>query len=114
MKCDHTNAKFEIVIERWTDAYIRTSEIHDDVNVTHDAPVSIKIGVSCPDCESYRRYNAYSGRYCEKTNQSGLAAVDRWPTWLLNRLIPLRTRNAAVQEACLACGVLPVDHPAWK
>jgi hypothetical protein len=112
-KCDHLNAKYEIVIERWCDAYLQTSEICDNVNVTHDEPVSIKVGVTCPDCEFVSRYNAYSARYCEKTNRLGRAAADRWPTWLLNRLIPLRDRNSSVQEACQACGVLPLKHASW-
>ena len=32
MKCDHANAKFEILIERLTDAYIQISEICDTVS----------------------------------------------------------------------------------
>ncbi len=113
-RCDHSNAKFEIVIERWCDAYIQNSEIYDEVRVTRDAPMIIKVQVLCPDCDFLRRYNAYSAEYCRLTNKLGQVAANRWPTWLLSRLIPLRTRNAAVQEACLACGIPPARHAEWE
>ena len=116
-KCDHFNAQFKIVIERWCDATIQISKIvetfdYDNVNITHNEPVSIKVRVNCPDCEFVNRYNAYSAHYCEQTNSLGLAAGSRWPTWLRNRLIPLRALSPTVQEACLACGVPPIHHPA--
>jgi hypothetical protein len=112
-KCDHSNAKFEIVIERWCDAYLQTSEICDLVSVMRDVPFAIKVQVVCPDCNFRRRYSAYNTTICAEDGRFGGSAADRWPAWLLNRLIPLRTQNAAVQEACLACGVQPSKHASW-
>jgi hypothetical protein len=112
-RCDHANAPFLIVIERWCDAYIQTGEIYDKVHVIRDAPMIIKVQVYCPDCEFSSRYNAYSDEYCHLKNILGRASARRWPTWLLNRLIPLRSQNAVVQEACLACGVPPAKHANW-
>ena len=114
MKCNHTNAKFEIFIERWTDAYIQISEICDTVSVIRDVPFVIKVQVRCPDCDFSSRYNAYNTTIAAEPGRYGGARGASWPVWLRNRLIPLRGQNPAVQEACLACGVLPVDHPAWK
>lgn len=114
MKCDHLNAKFEIVIERWCDAYIQISEICDNVRITRDVPFAIKVQVNCPDCEFTNRYNAYNTTIAAEPGRYGGGRGAAWPIWLRNRLIPLRTQNAAVQEACLACGVLPATHPAWK
>lgn len=112
-KCDHQNAKFQIVIERWLAAQIQTSEIHDTVNVTRDTPASIKVQVNCPDCDFMRRFNAYNVNLYNTAFGGFGKAVDKWPTWLLNRIIPLRAQNATVHEACLACHVPPVDHPSW-
>jgi hypothetical protein len=112
-KCDHLNAKFQIVIERWLDAQIQTSEISDAVNISRDTPQRIRVQVVCPDCGLTRAYAAYNPVIYAEIFGADPRSADRWPTWLLNRLIPLRARNAAVQEACLACNVPPVDHPSW-
>lgn len=104
-KCEHLNAKFSITITRAIDAYIQTSEIRDNVAVTSETPTNIRVAVSCADCNHVGIYNAY--------NNFHPIAAQKWPTWLLNRLIPLRARNAAVQEACLACDVPPSNHPSW-
>jgi len=112
-KCDHANAQFKIVIERWCHATIQISEIADNLNITHDEPVSIKVQVNCPDCDFISRYNAYSTRYCAENNVLGQTAGSRWPAWLQNRLIPLRALNPTVQEACLACSVPPARHAAF-
>mgnify|MGYP007065238654 CR=1 FL=1 len=103
--CQHDAARFEITITRRVDAEIQISEIYDNVLVLRDAPTTIRIAVNCPECDFSAVYNAYHIGY----PSAGL----RWPTWLLNRLIPLRASHAAVHEACLACHVPPAQHASW-
>lgn len=113
-KCDHLNAKYEIVIERWCDAYIQPSEICDMVSVARDDVFCIKVQVRCPDCDFSSRYNAYNPIIAAEPGRYGATASHRWPAWLCNRLIPLRSLNTVVQEACLACGVPPLKHASWR
>jgi hypothetical protein len=107
MSCQHQYATFEITITRQIVALTQISEICDYVTVDRDEATGIRIAVHCRECEHTAVYNAYA----TGPNQT---AVNKWPTWLLNRLIPLRGQNVTVQEACRACGVPPVDHPSWR
>jgi len=103
MPCNHLNVTMQIVIERWTDVSVRS----DLAGIDRDSVSALKILINCQDCQHLHRYNAYSLAWHAK-NTYGAKAGERWPTWLLNRLIPVRALNAAVQEACQACGVPPV------
>ncbi len=105
-KCKHQNVKLNIVIERWVNAIVADGA-HYDHQITHDAPVALYVEADCADCGHHGQYNAYSATWCRALNRGGEQAGTRWPRWLAERLLPLRTANDAVQAACLACGVLP-------
>ena len=112
--CQHQNANFQIVIERWIDARIQNSEIFDAVQIERDVPQRIRVAVVCPDCGLSRAYAAFNPIIYAEIYNTVPKSVDKWPTWLLNRLIPLRAAHPAVQEACLACDVPPATHAAWS
>ena len=112
--CQHPNAKFQIVIERWIDAQTQISEICDAVQITRDIPQRIRVAAVCPDCDRTLVYAAYNPAIYAEIYNTIPHSVDKWPTWLLNRLIPLRARNAAVHEACLVCNVPPIKHASWS
>lgn len=100
-RCKHINCAFQIVITRWIDATMSDGPDFS-LDISRDVPESIKVWVRCADCHFESRFNAYN---ISATDHPSAAL--KWPTWLLDRLIPIRTANNAVQEACLACGVLP-------
>lgn len=103
-KCKHCNVKLTIAILRWVHCATAVGAAYDH-QCTLDEPVALYVETQCADCGLHGQYNAYSNTYCRIRNREGLSAGARWPRWLRERLILACTSSAAVEPACLACGV---------
>jgi hypothetical protein len=97
MACKHWCSRLDITITR------QMTVVGNEDEIRQNEPVSMRVAVSCPDCGFSAIFNANNGRY----------PGTRWPLWLHNRLISLRARNAAVQEACFVCDVPPTTHASF-